>query len=408
MRYSFFPGLLLLVGPIFGQVQDSAAKTTETAGAPEIVDIQAIRLVGDDARTRIVVDMSREAKYDILRLGDPYRLVVDLPHAAFGFDPEPAVGRGLVRDFRYGQVGPGRARIVLDLGGPVNVVQRFTMPQENGQPARLVLDLAPGTAEDFARAAAREKQARLSTAGRKGDKLKRRRKTSVPVVVIDPGHGGIDTGAAVSRDLIEKEHTLAFSKKLAEILNRRGKVEAILTRTDDTFVSLAARVKVARLNEAALFVSVHADIVPQKYVRGATVYTVSDEASDAVAARMAARENRSDILAGLAIEDQPEEVADILFDLARRETKNLSVRFARTLISDMKPNLVLNKSPWRRGAFLVLKAPDVPSVLFELGYLSNKKDQELMSSEEWQLETARTTAGAIEEFLAGKASGQGE
>ena len=221
----------------------------------------------------------------------------------------------------------------------------------------------------------------------------------MPVVVIDPGHGGIDTGAVVSRDLVEKNLTLLFAEKLAQHLNERGNVEAILTRTDDVFMSLADRVKVARVNEAALFVSVHADIVPQDYVRGATVYTVSDEASDSMAADMAARENRSDILAGLAIEDQPDEVADILFDLARRETKNLSIRFAKTLISDIKPQLTLNKSPWRRAAFLVLKAPDVPSVLFELGYISNEQDQELLKSEEWRASTTSAMADAIERFL---------
>ncbi|HMB47578.1 MAG TPA: N-acetylmuramoyl-L-alanine amidase, partial [Afifellaceae bacterium] len=234
---------------------------------------------------------------------------------------------------------------------------------------------------------------------RKGDKLSPRRKSSKPIVVIDPGHGGIDTGATVTDSLVEKDLTLMFSTRLAEVLNERGHVEAILTRTEDIFMSLGDRVKVARLNEAGLFLSVHADIVPQSYVRGATVYTVSDEASDAVAEQMAARENRSDILAGLAIEDQPEEVADILFDLARRETKNLSIRFAKTLIKDIRPKLTLNKSPWRRASFLVLKAPDVPSVLFELGYISNEKDQEQLKSEEWRETTTSAIASSIERFL---------
>ncbi|HSM42325.1 MAG TPA: N-acetylmuramoyl-L-alanine amidase, partial [Afifellaceae bacterium] len=315
------------------------------------------------------------------------------------FEQDPVEARGLVTDYRYGMVGPGRARIVLDLGGPVNVVQSFMMEPADGQPARFVLDLAPGTAEDYDRAAAEQRQTQAAGVGRKGDKLTGRRKSSKPVVVIDPGHGGIDTGAAVSRDVVEKDLTLAFASRLADILNGRGHVEAILTRTEDVFMSLGNRVKTARLNEAALFVSVHADIVPQDYVRGATVYTVSDEASDDLAERMAERENRSDVMAGLSIDDEPEEVADILFDLARRETKNLSIRFARTLIGDIRSKLTLNKSPWRRASFLVLKAPDVPSVLFELGYISNEKDQKLLISEEGQQETARLTAGAIERFL---------
>lgn len=396
---AFWVYLLVSLSVAAGQDLDDESGSAATGNADPLTKIQAIRLVGDDARTRIVADLSRDTEFSILRLREPYRLVVDIADAVFGFGPDLSEGRGLVTAYRYGLVGPGMARIVLDLSGPVTVVQSFRLPPAENQPVRLVLDIAPGTEEAFARAANRGQQTRLSNIARKGDRLKRQRAASTPVVVIDPGHGGIDTGAAVSSDLVEKNLTLAFSQKLADVLNQNGKVEAILTRKDDSFVSLAERVKVARINEAGLFVSVHADIVPQSYVRGATVYTVSDEASDALAARMAERENRSDILAGMEIEDQTEEVADILFDLARRETKNLSVRFARTLIKDIKPQLVLNKSPWRRGAFMVLKAPDVPSVLFELGYISNKHDQELIRSEEWQLETAKTTATAIERFL---------
>ncbi len=399
MRLRFFMMLLtvFLAGSAGPAVAAGPLRAQGDADAK--ARISAIRLVGNEGRTRLVVDLDHETGFGLLRLRNPYRLVVDLRHSNFGFEQDPVEARGLVTDYRYGMVGPGRARIVLDLGGPVNVVQSFMMKPADGQPARFVLDLAPGTAEDYARAAAEQRQTQAAGVGRKGDKLTGRRKSSKPVVVIDPGHGGIDTGAAVSRDVVEKDLTLEFSRRLADILNGRGHVEAILTRTEDVFMSLGNRVKTARLNEAALFVSVHADIVPQDYVRGATVYTVSDEASDDLAERMAERENRSDVMAGLSIDDEPEEVADILFDLARRETKNLSIRFARTLIGDIRSKLTLNKSPWRRASFLVLKAPDVPSVLFELGYISNEKDQELLISEEWQQETARLTAGAIERFL---------
>ena len=399
MRLRFFMMLLTVFFAESAGPAAAAGPLRAQGDADAKARISAIRLVGDEGRTRLVVDLDHETGFGLLRLRNPYRLVVDLRHSDFGFEQDPVEARGLVTDYRYGMVGPGRARIVLDLGGPVNVVQSFMMEPADGQPARFVLDLAPGTAEDYDRAAAEQRQTQAAGVGRKGDKLTGRRKSSKPVVVIDPGHGGIDTGAAVSRDVVEKDLTLAFASRLADILNGRGHVEAILTRTEDVFMSLGNRVKTARLNEAALFVSVHADIVPQDYVRGATVYTVSDEASDDLAARMAERENRSDVMAGLSIDDEPEEVADILFDLARRETKNLSIRFARTLIGDIRSKLTLNKSPWRRASFLVLKAPDVPSVLFELGYISNEKDQELLISEEWQQETARLTAGAIERFL---------
>lgn len=399
MRFRFFPIVLAVILVAAVRPTLAAGPLKAQGDADSKARISAIRLVGDEGRTRLIVDIDRETGFGLLRLRNPYRLVVDLRHSDFGFEQDPVEARGLVTDYRYGMVGPGRARIVLDLGGPVNVVQSFMMKPADGQPARFVLDLAPGTVQDYSRAAAEQRQTQAAGVGRKGDKLTGRRKSSKPVVVIDPGHGGIDTGAVVSRDVVEKDLTLEFSRKLADILNERGHVDVILTRTEDVFMSLGNRVKTARLNEAALFVSVHADIVPQDYVRGATVYTVSDEASDDLAERMAERENRSDVMAGLSIDDEPEEVADILFDLARRETKNLSIRFARTLIGDIRSKLTLNKSPWRRASFLVLKAPDVPSVLFELGYISNEKDQELLVSEDWQQETARLTASAIERFL---------
>ncbi len=175
----------------------------------------------------------------------------------------------------------------------------------------------------------------------------------------------------------------------------------MLTRDGDTFLSLTERVEIARRRQAALFISVHADSVKEDYVRGATVYTLSEDASDALAAAMAERENRSDILAGLALEDQPDEVVDILFDLARRETRNLSVRFAKTLVDDLDGEVPLNSNPWRRASFKVLTAPDVPSVLLELGYLSNADDEKLFRSPDWPRNKAEIVARAIEDFFGG-------
>jgi N-acetylmuramoyl-L-alanine amidase len=142
--------------------------------------------------------------------------------------------------------------------------------------------------------------------------------------------------------------------------------------------------------------------VRQTYVRGATVYTLSDDASDDLAKQFAERENRSDILAGLALEDEPDDVADILVDLAMRETRNFSIRFAKTLVDDMRGKIALNGNPWRRASFKVLKAPEVPSVLLELGYLSNEEDEKLFQSETWPLEEAKTVARAVEGFFEGK------
>jgi N-acetylmuramoyl-L-alanine amidase len=259
----------------------------------------------------------------------------------------------------------------------------------------------PTTAEKFAKAVDEDRPTRQAATppSEVGGPVAN---AGLPIVVIDPGHGGIDSGATGGDGVLEKDVTLKFAQELARQLKAGGKLQPIMTRETDVFISLRDRVTVGRQNHAALFVSVHADTVRQNYVRGATVYTLSDDASDALAAALAEKENRSDILAGLALEDQPDDVADILFDFARRETRNLSVRFAKTLVNDLRGGVALNGNPWRRAAFMVLKAPEVPSVLLELGYLSNKDDEKRFKSKGWPADEAEKVARAIEAFFDGK------
>ncbi|WP_026380077.1 N-acetylmuramoyl-L-alanine amidase [Afifella pfennigii] len=369
-------------------------------------DVTDIRVVGDEARTRMVVELTGEPRFHILKLDAPYRLVVDLPETAFEAEAAKRQALGLVADYRFGQIAPGKGRIVLDLAGPVAVEKSYLLPSVGDQPGRLVLDLVPTSRETFlkdvgqeaTRADRAQAAPKLASLG-KGDRLGQSA-AGKPVVVIDPGHGGIDSGARSSDGLFEKDITLRFSKALAEALAKSGKTRPVLTREEDIFLSLRERVEFARARGAALFISVHADTVPQDYVRGATVYTLSEEASDVLAARLAARENRADVLAGLAIEDQPDEVANILFDLARRETRNLSMRFASDLVADLGAAMTLNKKPRRGASFRVLKAPDVPSVLLELGYLSNELDAKLLKSEEWQVRATEAVASSVEKYLA--------
>jgi N-acetylmuramoyl-L-alanine amidase len=365
------------------------------ASANIVLDMRA---VGDPARTRFVVDLEKNPDFGVLRLANPYRLVIDLPEVDFKDPAKPGEGRGLISDYRYGLIAPGKARIVLDLSGPVDIVNTFVLDPVDPEPARLVIDLVPTTAAAFAEAVARDRPADDTADSRAGPHV-RPPGSGRPVVVIDPGHGGIDSGATGKDGLLEKDVTLKFALELARQLRLGARLEPVLTRDKDDFVSLADRVGMAQRHRAALFVSIHADSVREKYVRGATVYTLSDDASDALAAALAARENRSDILAGLALEDQPDEVADILFDLARRETKNLAIRFAKSLVEDMDEAIPLNSNPWRRASFRVLKAPDVPSVLLELGYLSNKEDEKLFTAATWPEDAAKAVARAVEEFL---------
>jgi N-acetylmuramoyl-L-alanine amidase len=366
------------------------------AAAPAAANVVAdMRVIGDTERTRFVVDLEQNPEFRVLRLTAPYRLVIDMPDVEFADPTRPGTGRGLISDYRYGLIAPGRARIVLDLAQPAKVVSTFILDPVTPEPARLVIDIEPTTAQEF-EAAAREDRPDPSAPVTEREAID---PGGRPVVVIDPGHGGIDSGAIGVDELMEKDVTLKFGLELARQLRLGAEVEPVLTRDGDEFLSLPERVELARHNHAALLVSVHADSVAEDYVRGATVYTLSDDASDALAAALAARENRSDILAGLALEDQPDDVADILFDLARRETKNLSIRFANALVDDIEGAIPLNSNPWRRGAFRVLMAPEVPSVLLELGYLSNPEDEALFRSADWPKHEAETVARAIEDFF---------
>jgi N-acetylmuramoyl-L-alanine amidase len=224
---------------------------------------------------------------------------------------------------------------------------------------------------------------------------------SRPVVVIDPGHGGIDNGTQAGSES-EKSLVLGFGLALRDRIEKSGKYRVVMTRTDDTFIPLADRVRIARNQSAALFVSIHADALPRREgdAQGATIYTLSDRASDAEAERLAEAENKADAIGGVNLTEEPVEVADILIDLAQRETRTFSNRFARLLMGEMKSTVRMHKHPLKSAGFKVLKAPDVPSVLIELGYVSNKGDLEHMVSENWRNRTVGSMAQAIDVFLA--------
>ena len=228
--------------------------------------------------------------------------------------------------------------------------------------------------------------------------------------MIDPGHGGPDTGTVASSGEMEKAIVLEFAQTLSEKLEKSGKYRVLMTRTDDRFVPLGERVRFARHEGAALFVSIHADALAARGeadVRGATVYTLSDTASDSEAARLADDENKADAIAGVDLSSEPEEVAGILVDLAQRETKNFSHHFARTVVGELKTAAKLHRNPLKSAGFKVLKAPDVPSVLIELGYVSNKQDLKLMTSDGWRARTSEAVAQAVNTFFSTRLAGSG-
>ncbi|NOJ40515.1 N-acetylmuramoyl-L-alanine amidase [Bradyrhizobium australiense] len=373
------------------------------------------RLAGDARQTRFILDLDRPVQFRAFALADPYRVVVDLPQVSFTLPAGVGMaGRGLVKAFRYGLVMPGGSRIVFDLTGPAKIAKSYVLEAANGQPPRLVLEfegvdrtafvqsLAPESRPEL-RPAIAEANAALagldsSTAAQPPQAPDKR-----PVIVIDPGHGGVDNGTqAGGGDFMEKNLVLSFGLALRDRIEKSGKYRVVMTRTDDSFIPLADRVKIARNEAAALFVSIHADALPRGEgdAQGATIYTLSDKASDSEAQRLADAENKSDAIGGVNLTDEPTEVADILIDLVQRETKTFSNRFARILMGEMKNTVRMHKHPLKSAGFRVLKAPDVPSVLVELGYVSNKDDLEHLVSENWRNRTVGSMAQAIDAFLA--------
>lgn len=405
--------LLAVVFLIFLNPDVSLAKDKQTSAVAKDA-----RLGGDTARTRFVADLSNATDYRIFTLADPYRVIIDLPNVSFKLPQGLGrTGKGLVSAFRYGLFAPGKSRIVIDVVGPVHVEQSFVLKKTNGQPAKLVVDIVPSDLASFKR-----RQAKLQQKRRKSTKnvqkasldktIEKLTTTSKPRgrprIVIDPGHGGLDPGASGVKGSKEKDIVLAFAKVLKAELKRLKKYDIKLTRTVDVFVPLQERVQIAEDYNAALFVSVHADSISKKLARrtrGATIYTLSKEGSDREARAFANKENKSDILAGLDLPQDSSEVGGILWDLTMRETKNQSLMFAEYAVSRMREKVKFTQNTKRSANFVVLRSAVVPSVLIELGYISNPKDEALLVSKKWQTSLASSLAKAVDKFIQENNSG---
>ena len=427
----------------------------QPVGAAEPVAL-GVRIGGDSTRTRFVADLSQAVGFTVYVLPDPYRVMIDLP--AMRFDLAPDSGqktRGLITEFRYGEIEAGRSRIVIDTDGPVLIEKSFIVEAQAGQPPRIVVDLIRTSAEAFKAALKSDEKTSMaaiadaagvgtpapdviepaslediSSAEKGGDAAgetpvqtasaipmprqkpgsgpaasspepptKPARRNGRPIIVIDPGHGGIDPGAIGRKKTKEKDVVLAFGLELKDLLRRTGEFDVIMTRSDDKFVSLKERVRVARHNEADLFIAIHADTVRGQQARGATIYTLSEKASDAEADALAHKENRADIIAGIDLDTESEEVTDILIELVQRESKTRALFFAKKAVKEMKAVTSFTGKPMRSAGFEVLKAPDVPSVLVELGYLSSKQDETQLTSPAWRQKVAGSMAKAVQKYF---------
>jgi N-acetylmuramoyl-L-alanine amidase len=399
VRFCLFAAMLVGVSSVVSSQELSS----------DIVTVTAVRTSGDNKESRFVLDVSKPIAFSVFALADPYRLVIDLPSLSFQMAHGMGqVERAMVRNFRFGSFGETRSRVVLDLSGPAKVSKAYNLPAVDGNAARAVIELVHVSEREFSEQALRD-VIRIKADGKSLEKTVPVREKPIPehekgsdarpLVVLDPGHGGIDTGATSKRGLKESKLVLSFAKALKKKLEADGHVRVVMTREKDEFISLSKRVAFAQAHNANLFVSIHADTVRESYVRGATVYTLSDRASDQVAAKLAQQENRSDLLAGLELEEKDDVVADILIDLTRRETANHSSLYSRTLVGALKSSIKLSKTPERSAGFKVLKAPDIPSILLELGYLSNDADQSALTSEAWRKKAIDSIAKSLRTFF---------
>lgn len=370
---------------------------------PDVIDA---RVTATAERARLIIDLSGPTEFAIATLAEPNRLAIDVK----AFDvkilaPADVAGSGLVTSYAVEMAEKGRARTTLTLAAPALVQQAYVLDAVADQPARLVVDIIPTTPEAFTEKVAADLAASLANRGTAPETSSTAPGTHAtvaatrPLVVLDPGHGGVDNGASAPNGVHEKDITLTFALQLQKVLIETGKFDVALTREDDTYLSLDERVDLARQNKADIFISLHADSFQQPEIRGASVYTRDENATDVLDKVLADGENRYDIVAGFAVPQATPAVMDILVDLMRREMRKSSFLAAQSIIHQLEPSVTLRPFPVRQADFFVLQAPDVPSVLVELGFLSNASDIANLQQSDWRDRTVDALARGIADYF---------
>ena len=382
-----------VAGPSIGMVPRGALPIVMSARIGEHQD-----------RTRLVIELSDPINLRAFALANPDRVVIDMPEVSWrlGAPPRPS-GFGAIKSYRYGQFRTGNSRMVIDLSQPVSVSDTLVMPPSAGFGYRVVIDLFPTTRPKFDAQAGwpadlkkRESDAEKLVALIAAQQSPAARSAGKKIVVLDPGHGGLDSGAIGVNGLMEKDLALAQGLRLARVLRQRG-YTVFLTRENDSFVPLRQRVAIARANRADLFIALHADSHPDPETTGTSIYTLNDGRSDREASALARRENQSDIIAGVDLSGGNNPVAPILIGLAQRDTRNKSSEFATNALRSIgQVTDLLARSPHRSASLAVLVAPDVPAVLIELGYLSNRDDAARMNTQTWRAKVADAIADAVD------------
>lgn len=349
------------------------------------LDAEASRITTKGGAYRLDIALSQGVPYRVYTLNDPARLVVDFREVDFaGTDPKTLISGENSNSLRFGAVRPGWSRLVLDLPN-LQVIEHAGLKVEpNAGGARLSIAMSAADDTEFAaRSGAPNHPEWDSLQSTNVDVPTKPQGTSI-TVVLDPGHGGIDPGAS-SGGVTEADLMLILAQEVRDALLRSGDFNVVLTRKGDEFVSLERRVKIARAAGADLFVSFHADALASGKANGAAVYTLSEDASDAASAALAERHNRADLLAGVDLSGQDDEIASILMELARLENRPRSKDLARGIILGINTEVGHTyKRPIQSAGFSVLKAADIPSVLIEVGFLSSKDDLSKLMDAEWR------------------------
>lgn len=388
------------------------------AGRPAILDV---RLGQHPDKTRLVLELSQAPSYRSYLVENPLRLVIELAGADWAFDPRALPsGRGAIAALRFAKFDAATSRLVADLATPVQLLQPVLLA--SGGSFRLVIDLVPLSGTQVAASSIMPISAEDTAPVGAGPPLPDPKPATVPapfqvaslgfpppakpvpprakpIIVIDPGHGGVDPGALGAGGSYEKTITLTMAREVKRLLEATGRYQVVLTRDADAFVPLRARIQIARRVHGDVFISLHADSHAKDVTRGASVYTLSETASDAEAEALAQRENKVDLIAGVDLSKESEVVTGILIDLAQRETMNLSARFAGILVDEMARSTLLLRNTHRFAGFAVLKAPDVASVLVELGYLSNGADEALLKTKAHRKKLAEAIRRALDRYF---------
>ncbi|HEB79194.1 MAG TPA: N-acetylmuramoyl-L-alanine amidase [Rhodospirillales bacterium] len=374
-------------------------------------------------KTRFVFVLTKQTPFDVFTLANPYRVVIDLPEVGWRLPARPLPQRtGLLSKLRYGLFKQGVSRVVLDINGPAAIDAAFMLDPSNREGHRIVIDLAKTSRQAFLRnmrgntvrvvtstpggaGAIQVPRARVAAAPQPSlapslaPPRKPRRPGPRRVIAIDPGHGGVDPGATGASGIHEKHINLIAAREIKRKLEATGRFRVVMTRKSDVFIRLRDRVAIARNASAELFISIHADAIKNRSTRGLSVYTLSERASDKEAAALAEKENKADLIAGINLNGESAEVTNILIELAQRETMNQSALFASTLVKRLRRQAKVLRKSHRFAGFAVLKAPDIPSVLLELGFLSNRNEERALRSRKYRAKLFTALTYAVKDYF---------